>query len=111
MLKGSEASARCGQASQRTLQRWRQWWRGRFIESRFWQQARAWLSPPVCESRLPGSVLERFNGETLGRRLSRLLHWLSPITGATATEGVTTDSLREADVTQKMSLGSAGRRF
>ena len=95
MLSGGERRERCqanrsGQASERTLQRWRQWWRGQFVESRFWQQARARLSPPVCDHTLPGSVLERFTGATLAQRVSQLLHWLSPITGVTASDTLKT---------------------
>lgn len=66
--------------SERTLQRWRQWWRNEFVHSRFWQQARARFSPPPQPSTLPGSMLEQFNAPTLGQRLRQLLHWLSPIT-------------------------------
>jgi hypothetical protein len=70
--------------SGRTLQRWRQWWCHEFVHSRFWQVARARLSPPVRESALPNSVLERFSGGRLSRRLIRLLDWLSPITTGAA---------------------------
>ena len=81
---GQRGSVRCLNQhlgiSGRTLQRWRQWWGNEFVHSRFWQVARARLSPPVCESALPHSVLERFNGARLARRLIQLLDWLSPIT-------------------------------
>jgi len=46
--------------SVRTLQRWRAWWLRTFPQTVFWKDARARLSPPVDEARLPGSLLERF---------------------------------------------------
>ena len=32
----------------RTLERWRQWWLGLFVESSFWREARARFMPPLC---------------------------------------------------------------
>jgi hypothetical protein len=78
----SELSREFG-IDRRTLARWREWWRMTFRQSRFWLAAQAGFSPPVNESRLPSSMLERFMGGPL-RRLVRLLHFLKPITGGTA---------------------------
>jgi hypothetical protein len=63
----------------RTLERWRQWWLGRFTGGRFWKAARARFMPPVSEGTLPWSLCARFGAE---RRdgLARLLEFLAPIT-------------------------------
>ena len=76
----SELSRQFG-IDRRTLARWREWWRTTFVQSRFWLAAKAAFSPPVDESCLPASMLERFMGGRL-RRLVNLLHFLKPITGA-----------------------------
>jgi hypothetical protein len=78
----SELSREFG-VSRRTIARWREWWRTTFVQSRFWLAAQAAFSPPVDESRLPASMLERFMGSRL-RRLVKLLHFLRPITGGAA---------------------------
>jgi hypothetical protein len=64
--------------SRQTLERWRSWWREVFIESPFWKAAKASFSPPVNESEMPRSAIERFaDGEV--ERLAALLRWLAPI--------------------------------
>jgi hypothetical protein len=64
----------------RTIERWRRWWRESFTAMPFWQAARAAFMPPVDESRLLTTMLERFTGiET--ERLIALLRFLAPITG------------------------------
>jgi len=66
--------------NRRTIERWREWWRGAFTASPFWQIGRAAFVPPVDHDRLPVSLIERFNGG--GReRLLALLRFLAPITG------------------------------
>lgn len=70
--------------SRRTLQRWRQWWLAAFTRTRFWLEARGRLMPPVVESGLPASLLERFVPD--GGRRARLLaalRFLSPLSTAT----------------------------
>jgi hypothetical protein len=63
----------------RTLERWRQWWLETFVGSRFWKEGRARFSPPVAESTLPWSLVQRFGFR--GRAgLLRLLRYLAPIT-------------------------------
>jgi hypothetical protein len=55
-----------------TIARWRRWWRGergRFI-------------PPIEDSRLPGTLLDRLIGTDLRDRLCLLLRLVSPITTA-----------------------------
>jgi hypothetical protein len=37
----------------RTLERWRQWWLVRFVESSFWREARARFMPPLCPKTMP----------------------------------------------------------
>lgn len=66
--------------SVRTLQRWRAWWLGSVRRTVFWKGARARLVPPVDETRLPASLLERFRGEASGDELIACLRFLAPIT-------------------------------
>jgi hypothetical protein len=64
---------------ERTLWRWRQWWRERFVQTAFWRTARALLIPPVEAGRLPGSLVDRFDGWRV-EGLVGLLRFLSPVT-------------------------------
>jgi len=64
----------------RTLERWRQWWLGLFVQSAFWKEARARFMPPVCLQTLPLSLCLRFEVEERRDRLLELLKFLSPIT-------------------------------
>ena len=63
-----------------TLERWRQWWRGLFVESSFWKEARARFMPPLCPEDLPLSLCLRFEIEERRDRLLELLKFLSPMT-------------------------------
>ena len=63
----------------RTLERWRQWWLGRFVKSSFWQEARARFMPPLCLKTMPLSLCESFEVERRDRLLD-LLKFLTPIT-------------------------------
>jgi hypothetical protein len=67
-----------------TIRRWRHWWRTEFVALPLWQVGRAQFMPPVNDSRLPTSMLERFSGTLPGEALLQLLHWLSPLTSRTA---------------------------
>jgi len=67
----------------RTLERWRQWWLGIFVESSFWREARAWFLPPLCLKTMPLSLCVRFEVERRGRLLD-LLKFLAPLTTPTA---------------------------
>jgi hypothetical protein len=69
--------------TRRTVDRWRKWWRTAFIESRFWQAARAQFVLPIAHERLPASLLERFAGGGAEQVLG-LLRFLGPITGGMA---------------------------
>ena len=63
-----EAPARAAVAGssgidRRTLERWRQWWLGLFVESSFWREARARFMPPLCQKTLPFSLCLSFEVE------------------------------------------------
>ena len=64
--------------SRRTVERWCRWWRNGFVETPFWQMARAEFAEPVAEAALPSSLLERFAGDHQ-ERLHALLRFLSPL--------------------------------
>jgi hypothetical protein len=64
----------------RTLERWRQWWLVIFVESSFWQEARARFLPPLCQKTLPLSVCLSFEVQKRRDRLLALLKFLSPLT-------------------------------
>jgi len=67
----------------RTLERWRQWWLGIFVDSSFWREARARFMPPLCQKTLPLSLCMSFEVERRDRLLD-LLKFLAPITTPTA---------------------------
>ena len=64
----------------RTLARWRTWWRKTFPQTTFWRGAGARFAPPVDESLLPASLLERFSQATAADRLLAVLRFLGPLT-------------------------------
>lgn len=66
----------------RTLERWRQWWLGLFIESSFWREARARFMPPLCQKTLPLSLCLSFEVERSDRLLD-LVKFLAPMTTPT----------------------------
>jgi hypothetical protein len=65
--------------ARRTVQRWRDWWRGSFPRTPLWRAQCARFMPPVAVEQLPGGLLERFAGAP-HEALVRLLVWLSPVT-------------------------------
>lgn len=67
----------------RTVRRWSQFFRRKLVDSLFWRSARARLMPQVVESRLPGSLLERFPGDEV-TKLSYALKFLAPLTTRSA---------------------------
>ncbi len=67
----------------RTLKRWRQWWLGLFVQSSFWNEARARFMPPLCQKTLPLPLCVSFEVERRDRLLD-LLRFLAPITTPTA---------------------------
>ena len=70
--------------SVRTLRRWRVWWQGELVRTRFWRTVGGRFVPPVERAALPASLLARFAGEA-AERLARALAFLSPITARAAT--------------------------
>jgi len=64
--------------SESTLMRWREWWREKLCATEFWRDARARFAPPLDESRLPASILDRFEGDE-GDRLVAALRFLAPV--------------------------------
>jgi len=71
----------------RTLERWRQWWLGIFLESSFWREARARFMPPLSQKTMPLSLCESFEVERRDRLLD-LLRFLTPITTPAAWKGL-----------------------
>jgi hypothetical protein len=67
----------------RTVRRWQRWWRESFPRTALWSTERGRLMPPVDESALPASLLERFSGDLAGRLIS-LLRFVSPLTTGSA---------------------------
>ena len=65
--------------SRRTVERWCRWWRSGFVETPFWQIARAEFAEPVAHAALPSSLLERFGGDNHQERLRALLSFLDPL--------------------------------
>ena len=64
---------------ERTLRRWRVWWREIFAKGPFWKEARAAFVPPVEASRLPLGLLERFGSGDERNRVAQVLRFLSPL--------------------------------
>jgi hypothetical protein len=73
-----------GSLGVQTIGRWRTWWQQAFLRSPFWTQERGRFAPPVARTRLPATLLARFQGPTLGVRMRRLLAFLAPLTVAGA---------------------------
>jgi hypothetical protein len=65
--------------SERTLRRWRTWWRETFPRTRFWRTARAGFVPSVAVGELPISLVERFAGADEIERVARMLAFLGPL--------------------------------
>jgi hypothetical protein len=65
--------------SERTLRRWRRWWREQFAATSLWKALRGRFMPPMPEACLPRGLLERCSGENESSRLVALLRLLSPL--------------------------------
>jgi hypothetical protein len=63
----------------RTLKRWRTWRREDFPTTPFWRSMRERFMPPVVTDRLPRSLLERFESESMWDRLTQALRWIAPL--------------------------------
>lgn len=68
---------------QRTVHRWLTWWRTVFVASALWSDLRARFVPPADEARLPTSLLERLEPQTL-LSAARLL---APLTTTSVPDG------------------------
>ena len=66
--------------SERSLQRWRQWWRRDFVRSVFWQVHRSRFSPPPLVSALPSSLWACFSDQSMSAQWSQLLVFIAPVT-------------------------------
>jgi len=64
--------------SERTLERWRQWWRSTLPATPWWCAARARFVPPPEERALPASLLARFGVPTTCEALIAALRFLAP---------------------------------
>lgn len=63
----------------RTLQRWRTWWREDVPLTPFWQSMCERFMPPVRITRLPLSLLERFDVGEMTDRLAQALRFIAPL--------------------------------
>lgn len=63
----------------RTVRRWLDFFQAILIVMDFWIEVRARFMPPVNESHLPASLLERFAGDAT-QRVAAALRFLSPVT-------------------------------
>ena len=63
---------------ERTIARWRHWWRQLYCLTPLWQAACARFMPPVQTINLPASLIERFSGGAAEVAM-RLLAFLRPL--------------------------------
>ena len=75
--------ALCG-VSRRTLSRWRKWWRESFVGTEHWMILRGRFVPPVDESILPSSLVERIEGREASQRVLGGLRLLLPLTAGSS---------------------------
>jgi hypothetical protein len=68
--------------SERTLRRWRSWWRAALPRTAFWREARAGFVPPIDVGELPGSLVARFSGRDETERIARVARFLAPLAAA-----------------------------
>lgn len=59
--------------SRRTIRRWLVWWRSVFPGSVGWRERRAWLVPPVSDSELPRSLIDRLGADSDADAFGKLL--------------------------------------
>ena len=73
----AELGARLG-VSERTLERWRQWWRSTLPATPWWRTARARFVPPPEAQALPSSLLACCGVTTSAAALIAALQFLAP---------------------------------
>jgi hypothetical protein len=76
--RASELTQRIG-VPRRTIERWRAWWLNEFVDSPFWNNARARFMPPLAAGALPAALLERFGAPDLASQLLATLRFLAPL--------------------------------
>ena len=86
--RAREVRRRTGVAP-RTVSRWREWWRTKFPESRLYREEQARFMPPLEQTRLPGSLVERFEraGRSADEVLVHVLGFLAPLGTTSVTIG------------------------
>lgn len=82
-IASARAAQRATRIPARTVRRWHAWWRGSFTETAVFLQIVARMVPAVSRTRLPTSLLERFDGDP-SSRIGALLGWLAPLTTASS---------------------------
>jgi hypothetical protein len=82
-LCGEILGSRIRSVPRRTIRRWLGFWSDDFTGTKLWRVGRARFLPPVDETRLPLSLLERFVGEPSERLLSALA-FVRPMTTISA---------------------------
>jgi hypothetical protein len=91
-IRGSVSGSQASQlrktfgVARRTLERWRRWWLDIFVLTPFWNATRARFMPPVMQSELPASLLERFQAVDIKARLVQCLRFLCPLTASAITQ-------------------------
>lgn len=63
-----------------TLHRWRRWWSGYLPDTPTWKAISGRFSPPIQAQALPGELLSRLQGSTLGLRVQQLLVLMQALT-------------------------------
>jgi hypothetical protein len=78
----------------RTLKRWPQWWQKEFVSTPFWRWERSGFMPPVDESQLPDSHLQRFGSDARGpRRLVHMMKFLAAMISRWGLDGLPANSV------------------
>lgn len=68
--------------SERTIRRWRRWWREVFANTPWWRGVRGEFVPTLDVARLPASLLERFVAGEPEQRVLDMLCFLAPLSSA-----------------------------
>lgn len=68
------------QVPPQTLHRWRLWWRDHVPQTPTWKALSGQFSPSIQIQHLPGELLVRLQGSTLGLRLQQLLVLIQALT-------------------------------
>jgi len=99
------------EAARRTLGRWTAWWTRALPATAWWRAMRGRFDRPVDSTRLPASLLERYEepGCESAEALIRLLTALGPMTTSIAASTVFGGASGRAGFTQKMAIDSNRR--